>query len=378
MDTAQHPDIVALYNTISTNPHYLEVPNEMPFAQTPLHIAACEGRTDLALEILRLKPSLGKKLNLDDLSPLHLALHNEHVALHNEHASAAEQIGNHDPSLIRVPGRGGITPLHYVVETENIDFLIKFLMECPSAIKDFTIRDETAVHIAVRKGKFRAFKFLELLIGKVKVNDKNMEGKTALDILESGNENARQILMRAGSKHRTSLVKGATTEEYLSSRMLFSEMLIKLGVHMQLGLSGSTRNAILVVAVLIATASYQATLTPPHDEKIIPIYTIINTVIFSMAFGTCAILIYFVPWYLYLFISLSFFMVSYQILALSNMSYNLVFFIVSLLISIIWPLIIISPGYWTQLAFLGRRHSADSLNDVKYIVFTSRYAKWDD
>ncbi|CAA2980803.1 ankyrin repeat-containing BDA1-like [Olea europaea subsp. europaea] len=124
MDAAQHPDILALYNTISTNPHYLEVPNEMPFVQTPLHNAVCEGRTDLALEILRLKPSLGKKLNLDGLSPLH-------VALHNEHASTAEQIGNHDPSLIRVPGRGGITPLHYVVETENIDLLIKFYCGMP-------------------------------------------------------------------------------------------------------------------------------------------------------------------------------------------------------------------------------------------------------
>ncbi|CAI9784613.1 unnamed protein product [Fraxinus pennsylvanica] len=100
---------------------------------TPLHDVACEGPTILSLEILRLKPSLGKKLNLDGLSPLDLVLH-------NGHDSTAKQLVNHDPNLIRVPGKGGITHLHYVVETEKIDHLIKFLLECPSSIKDLTIR----------------------------------------------------------------------------------------------------------------------------------------------------------------------------------------------------------------------------------------------
>ncbi|CAI9784615.1 unnamed protein product [Fraxinus pennsylvanica] len=111
------------------------------FAQSILKIG--EGRTGLALEILRLKPSLGKKLNLDDLSPLHLALGNGHT-------NTVRRLVKHDSDLIRIPGREGITLLHYAVEKEDIDLLIYFLIVCPSSINDWTVRDETAVHIAVR------------------------------------------------------------------------------------------------------------------------------------------------------------------------------------------------------------------------------------
>ncbi|CAA2963907.1 polyol transporter 1 [Olea europaea subsp. europaea] len=84
--------IIALYISICKNPLYLEVPREMPFAKTPLHIAASKGRTSLALEILRLKPMLGTKLNL---------------AL-CRHITTMKQLIGHDPDLICVPRRGGI------------------------------------------------------------------------------------------------------------------------------------------------------------------------------------------------------------------------------------------------------------------------------
>ncbi|CAA3022949.1 Hypothetical predicted protein [Olea europaea subsp. europaea] len=116
---------------------------------------------------------------------------------------------------------------------------------------------------------------MELLIGKVNINDKNFEGKTAMDILEPGNENARQILIRARAKHGTSLVEDTTCEDYLSSRISFYETHIKLGVYLQLGLSGSMRNAILVVAALIAASTCQAALTPADGSNLA--YSIFNT-----------------------------------------------------------------------------------------------------
>lgn len=129
MDAARDPNIIVLYNSIRENPQYLEVPNEMKFVETPLHIAAFEGRTTLALEILRLKPTLGKKLNFDGHTPLDLALC-------NGHPTTVKWLVRQDPNLILVPGRGEITPLHYAAETdENIDLLIDFFSYAPPQLR---------------------------------------------------------------------------------------------------------------------------------------------------------------------------------------------------------------------------------------------------
>ncbi|XP_022880887.1 ankyrin repeat-containing protein BDA1-like [Olea europaea var. sylvestris] len=354
MNAIEDPDIVHLYTKIRNNPHYLEVPSEMPFVESPLHTAASQGRTSLALEILRLKPLLGKKLNLDGLSPLHLALSNGHT-------NTVRRLVKHNPVLIRVPGREGITLLHYAVEKEDIDLLIYFLLICPSSINDMTVRDETVVHIAVRNENLRAFKVLlgwagrtlnttvlpwrneegntvmhlaaltnqsqviKSLIRYVHVNEKNLEGKTALDILNPENVEARKILISAGAKKGSSLVDDATScENYLKSTMTRKESLFLFGAYLDYGLSGNMRNAFLVVVVLIATAAFQAALTPPfwisHNgttpvfPSITSVYNettstnststnfgentpliaktsvIMNTIAFSLAMGTCTIL----------------------------------------------------------------------------------------
>ncbi|KAL2544242.1 Ankyrin repeat family protein [Forsythia ovata] len=185
MDAAQDHAIIALYNSINSHRNYLEGPNDQLFSETPLHRAAFQGHTRLALEMLRLKPSLGKKLNLDGLSPLDMALRHGRTA-------TVRGLISYDPNLIRVQGRGGITPLHYVVEMENIDLLIRFLLECPSSIKDLTVRQETAVHIAVRKRKIEAFK---VLFGWIKRTDntavltwRDEEGNTVLHVAALTNQ----------------------------------------------------------------------------------------------------------------------------------------------------------------------------------------------
>ncbi|CAI9784616.1 unnamed protein product [Fraxinus pennsylvanica] len=328
MNTVQDPDIVALYRKIHENPKYLDVPNEMTFVESPLHTAASEGRTGLALEILRLKPSLGKKLNLDGLSPLHLALGNGHT-------NTVKRLVKHDPDLIRVPGREGITLLHYTVEKEEIDLLIYFLLLCPLSIFDLTVRDETVVHIAVRNENLRAFKVLfgwarktnnttvfrwrngegnnlmhlaaltnqptvlKSLIKYVHVNKKNLGGKTALDILKPEHVEARKILISAGAKQGSSLVHDATScENYLKSVGTTEDFFIKFGAYMEFGLPGNMRNAILVVVVLAATAAFQDLITTPistnststklnkKNLRLNELDMIYNSIAFGLAMGT--------------------------------------------------------------------------------------------
>ncbi|CAI9784606.1 unnamed protein product [Fraxinus pennsylvanica] len=432
MNSVQDPDIVALYNKIHNNPEYLDVPNEMTFVESPLHTAASEGRTGLALEILRLKPSLGKKLNLDGLSPLHLALGNGHT-------NTGRRLVKHDPKLIRVQGREGITLLHYAVEKEEIDLLIYFLLICPLSIYDLTVRDETAVHIAVRNNNLRAFKVLfgwagranrmsvmrwrneegntlmhlaaltdqqevmKSLIRYVHVNTKNLGGKTALDILEPENVEARKILISAGAKEGSSLVDDATScENYLNSRATITECFFKLGAYVQLGLSGDMRNAMLVVVVLIATATFQAILTPPaaisHNDtthvfpSITSVYNdttsanststnfnkittrlakgsiIYNSIAFAIAMGTCAILTL-NRLQIFLLLPLALFSVSYGALAYGI--YSGPFIYVAVPSILILHLLVILP--WLIITWKGRMrgdfYHEINLDEAKFLIF---------
>ncbi|KAL7167069.1 hypothetical protein ACSBR2_037690 [Camellia fascicularis] len=150
---AEAEDINGLYKCIREDPHILDHIDNIPFVDTPLHTAASAGHTNFALEMMNLKPSFGRKLNPDGLSPLHLALQNRHF-------ETVRQLISFDKELIRVKGRESITPLHYVAQENERHLLAEFLCACPAAIEDRTIRGETALHIAVKRLNSAASKVL--------------------------------------------------------------------------------------------------------------------------------------------------------------------------------------------------------------------------
>ncbi|KAI7988204.1 Ankyrin repeat-containing protein BDA1 [Camellia lanceoleosa] len=150
---AEAEDINGLYKCIREDPQILGHIDNIPFVDTPLHTAASAGRTNFALEMMNLKPSFGRKLNPDGLSPLHLALQNRHF-------ETVRQLISFDKELIRVKGRESITPLHYVAQEYERHLLAEFLCACPAAIEDRTIRGETALHIAVKRLNSEASKVL--------------------------------------------------------------------------------------------------------------------------------------------------------------------------------------------------------------------------
>ena len=154
-DAAQAGDINGLYNSIKKVPNILDHIDDTPFVDSPMHIAASAGHANFAIEIFSLKPSFGGKLNPDGLSPLHLALQNGHF-------ETVRQVIKFDKELVRVKGRERLTLLHFAVETDNIDILAELLFVCPESILDLTVRDETAIHIAVKNMKLSA---LEVLLG---------------------------------------------------------------------------------------------------------------------------------------------------------------------------------------------------------------------
>ncbi|CAL5391464.1 unnamed protein product [Camellia sinensis] len=147
--TARAGNINDLYAIIQSKPDILD--KEL-FVETPLH-----------LRNPKIKAIIQKKLNPERLSPLHLALQ-------NKHSDTVRRLVKFDSKLIRVKGREGLTPLHFVAKTDDqdqkVDLLFEFLDVCSSSINDVTIPEETALHIAVKSSSFYALQFLLIWLQK--------------------------------------------------------------------------------------------------------------------------------------------------------------------------------------------------------------------
>ncbi|KAL4346863.1 hypothetical protein GQ457_17G020510 [Hibiscus cannabinus] len=297
---AENGDVDALYTKLADDPYILDRIDYMPIADTPLHVAAVAGKPHFAMEVANLKPSLAWKLNHMGLSPLHLALQHERKKMVRGLITLNAQV-------IRVKAKGMITPLHYLAQIDDPDLLAEFLSACPSSIEDTTVRCETAVHVAIRNGSIRCFKVLvgwlrrvdkedvlnwkdedgntalhtamvKLLIKNVKVNVKNFNDLTAMDIfhLQGSLQNTEigTILHKAKAKKASDLTSNMTLGDYFSKELSLIDKRDKYFGNSSQKNSNDVRTVILVVAILIATASYQAGLSPPggywQDDYIPP------------------------------------------------------------------------------------------------------------
>ncbi|XP_050278241.1 ankyrin repeat-containing protein BDA1-like [Quercus robur] len=304
---AQQGDIDAFYNIIREDVKLLEHIDEFPFVDTPLHISASVGHFPFSREMMILKPSFVNKRNPDGYTPIYLALLNGHTEM-------LRQLLQHNENLVRVKGRECITPLHYAATTnDHLALLEIFLSICPDSITDVTTRNETALHIALKFDKLEAFKFLvgwlqskwhcpRKILGQkdvegntvlhiavfnnqtqavshlldwgrrsVNINEKNLEGKTALDILEGqrrqgvDNREMRVILESAGALTASSLPTVTSSyAHYLRMPGICQLVKIKfIGNQVSKSISDEKRNALLVVAALLVTVTFQAAITPP-------------------------------------------------------------------------------------------------------------------
>ncbi|CAL5430497.1 unnamed protein product [Camellia sinensis] len=344
MAAAEAGKIDGLYECIKDDPHILDGIDKIPFVDTPLHIAASAGHAHFALEMMRLMPSFSKKLNPQGLSPLDLALRKredlrrnledlnlpnreELSKLQKELTQTIRQLINFDKELIRVKGRESFTPLHYAAEKGDVDLLAEFLSACPESIMDRTIRDETALHIAVKNSKLEACKvllgWLRRSLNQNLLNSKDDTGNTVLHIAVSNsqteivkllaeeshtNMNAKNldgltaldIAARSDSKREIEVIlRCAGALESSSSGFLKSKERIIEKINKDLfdfgdffSMSMESRNAILVVAVLVATTTFQAILSPPGglrglggDNNNQPNGTLINATIIVSTTG---------------------------------------------------------------------------------------------
>ncbi|XVE68679.1 hypothetical protein DITRI_Ditri09bG0088000 [Diplodiscus trichospermus] len=189
---AQAGDIYELYNALlEEEEDVLSRIDEAEHVETPLHIAASRGHADFAKAIMYLKPSCGRKLDRNICSPMQLALQNGHREVVLDLLAV-------DKDLVRVKGREGYSALHYAAEKGDIDILAQFLKACPACVEDVTIRNETALHLAVKCNKLAAVEILARYLRRTRLyckvpkchllNFKDRNGNTALHIAASNTQ----------------------------------------------------------------------------------------------------------------------------------------------------------------------------------------------
>ncbi|KAK7857350.1 ankyrin repeat-containing protein bda1 [Quercus suber] len=195
-EVAQQGNIEAFYGIIQEDVKLLENIDELPFVDTPLHVAASAvgpQHVQFAMEMMRLKPSFARKPDLNGYSPIHLALQEGHTQM-------VRWLLQVDGDLVRVKGNEGRTPLHDVAAAaateQQLDLLFKFLSDCLNSIEDVTIQNQPALHIALEKNKLDAFKRMVRWLRKNK-------SENAREILNWQDEKGNTVLQVAKSKKQT-------------------------------------------------------------------------------------------------------------------------------------------------------------------------------
>ncbi|KAJ1395065.1 PGG domain [Sesbania bispinosa] len=309
---AENNDINLLYRVIQEEP---QVGDLFDMVETPLHIAASAGHLQFATEIMTLKPSYAWKLNQQGFSPIHVAM---------QHGQKRMVFGfvKFNKDLVRIKGREGLTPLHFASQTGEVDLLANFLSACPDSIEDVTVKDETALHIAVKNKRYEA---LNVMVGWLKrtrqrgamelqniilnskdeegntilhisarsndsqvlrllvktgmdLNAKNLENSTALDIAAKNLENsiardialdivasaeAESILLKARAKRGSSVTDAPTLADEIRKKVTIMDNILIFILRIRSDITEDQRNAFLIIAALVATVTFQSALSPP-------------------------------------------------------------------------------------------------------------------
>ncbi|GFP91019.1 ankyrin repeat-containing protein at3g12360 [Phtheirospermum japonicum] len=314
-EAAKNGDVEKLHNLIKVDPFLLRAAN-LADGDNPLHTSCMGGHVDFVKQVLNLRPDFAQELNRDGFSPLHIASASGDIEIVKE----LLRLGGF---VCLVKGKEKRVPLHCAVVKGRIKVISELLSVCSDSVKEVTARGESCLHLAVKNNQFEAFKALcghivssdkeyilnmkdeqgntilhlaasrkqyevvDLLLdekfgfkGKLEVNSVNKKGLTPLDVLasEGGDSDIEEMLRLSGAVRLQETPQNSVVEDPLVNNQLSGqeqtmsrprrksasrELQDYFKYDWAKGSPDKARNTLLVVAVLIMTATYQAVLSPP-------------------------------------------------------------------------------------------------------------------
>ncbi|KAF7848787.1 hypothetical protein BT93_L1561 [Corymbia citriodora subsp. variegata] len=328
LEAARKGNIDELKDLISRNEQILKEMALEGAGHTLLHVACVGGHLDFVRELLKHMPKLAEKVNHGGFSPLHIAAAQGeveiakelltvgshlcsvkgwegriplHYAVINGELDVMKLLLSASPESIEETTAREETAVHLAVKNNRFKVLIWLVEHLKQHKKEQVInwkdhKGNTALHLAADAKNFEVVNFLlrghAVEPNVVEVNALNDSGLTPLDVSTLSQRGARDreirdILTRTGAVHGGGRLNSPASRPvseddhdieggngYQSGGEPVTNALQSLSLSTSKNLNTDDRKwiheALLVVAALIANATYQSVLQPPsivgHDK----------------------------------------------------------------------------------------------------------------
>ncbi|XP_062116860.1 ankyrin repeat-containing protein BDA1-like [Humulus lupulus] len=283
-EASKEGSVATLNALIKNDPLILTRISLTTFTESPLHISAALNHLDFTVELLKLKPQLALELDSLRRSPLHLAAAEGHMEI-------ARALLRANKDVFFVKDQHGRIPLHYAAMRGRVD-VIQLLVDAQSeSVFEVLPNGETALHLCVRYNHLEALRLLVEASGRDTdtakfLNAKEHEtGNTALHLavtleqsetveyLLSINGVEKDIVNNEGHKVSDLVDDLATDFNTVQIQRMMDVKLAKKSFksrwfhtiykHLKSKRLKDVEGSIMVVATLIVSMTFQATINPP-------------------------------------------------------------------------------------------------------------------
>ncbi|XP_030448261.1 ankyrin repeat-containing protein BDA1-like [Syzygium oleosum] len=260
--------------------------------ETPLHIAAMLGHLEFVEEVLARKPELAREQDSQRSTPLHLAAAKGYLKV-------VESLLGVSPEICFVRDKYKRNPLHVAAMKGHVDVLEILVRARPDAARSVVEHGQTILHLCVKHNRLETLKLLMDILGDEQfINSRDEYDDSILhlaaadrqtetidflinngvnpDITNSRGFTAFSLLAQAESAGRASEIKLSvpqTLEKHDPSGRLGYASNTVTTFHPPVGeedekerkrkWQNSMHKTLMVVATLLATMSFQASISPP-------------------------------------------------------------------------------------------------------------------